>query len=62
MIKVKEFVERAATSICEGIPVDIQINDFLKNKKVTLIDIKYQIFSNGNGSYSDALLIYKEDK
>jgi hypothetical protein len=62
MIKVKEFIEFTHRLDGEYHPIDTQINDFLKDESLTLIDIKYQVVPNDNGDYSSALLIYKEDK
>ena len=62
MIKVKEFTEDIGSSTRKAVTVETQINDFLKNKQLTLIDIKYQVVSNRVIDYANALLIYKEDK
>lgn len=62
VIEFKEYVVQTGPSVYSVCSVDSQLNDFLNNHKVTVIDIKYQVICN---KYSEprsrALLIYEEE-
>jgi len=44
------------------IDVDAEINEFLAQEKVELVDIKLSTCAQGEEIWNTALLIYKEDK